>query len=239
MMFAPLRFTLILPQLKSRLTMLKNLFLNLFFPRFCFGCKKEGSWLCLDCEATLEIVNYHQKHSGVFLKDLYWALPYQKPLIKKLIHCFKYEPLAKELSQNLSILIINHFQLIENPPFFFNKKSNYVLVPVPLHKQRLKWRGFNQAEEIGKELSSFLNIPLVSDCLIKNKKTPPQTNLSQEQRKENIFNSFTIKNKRKIKEKRILLVDDIFTIGATMEECAKVLKKSGAKEVVGIVIARG
>lgn len=221
------------------LSAVKKLFLDIFFPQFCFNCQKEGSYLCQDCLATLEILREHQKYSGRYLNDLYWALPYQGALTKKLIHNFKYEPFAKELAKTLAFLIIDHFQLIENPSPFLGEGSSFILIPVPLHKKRLKWRGFNQATELAKELSSFLEIPWFSDCLIKTKETVPQVELEEKAREKNVLGAFLVKNKNSLLGKRVLLVDDIFTTGATMEECARVLKESGAKKVIGIVVARG
>lgn len=227
---------------------IKNFILNLFFPQFCLLCQSEGNYLCEDCRATLEISRFHQKYSTKNLDDLYFALPYQNPLVKNLIQLFKYEPFIKELSQSLASLIIEHFRLIEKPltDFFYPvRKSSvsngvyFILIPIPLKEKRLRWRGFNQAEEIGKELSSFLKIPLINDVLIKIKETLPQVELSDQERKENIKNVFAIKNKEKIQGRKILLVDDIYTTGSTMEEAAKVLKEAGAKEVIGIVVARG
>jgi ComF family protein len=215
--------------------MIKNFLLNLFFPKFCFLCQKEGTYLCEDCKSTLEILHSHQSYSGKNLKDLYWAAPYSSVLIEKLIHNFKYKPFIKGLSRPLSSLIINHFQLIEKKPNFVD----FVIIPIPLHKKRLKWRGFNQAEEIGKELSRFLKIPLLKDCLIKIKESLPQIELSEEERKENVLGTFLVKNREKVKKRKILLVDDVYTTGATMEECARILKKAGAREVIGIVVARG
>jgi len=235
---------------------------ELFFPKFCLGCQKEGSYLCPDCQATLEILKIHQHYSSQNLKDLYFALPYQAPLIKKLIQKFKYEPFVKKLANPLSSLIIEHFQLLDNRPSFIdftphhfpdneitqkykiNQKeypkngAAFIIIPVPLEKRKLKWRGFNQAEEISKELSSFLRIPLIPDCLTKIRETTPQVKLTKEERKENIKEVFSVKNNHLIKNKKILLVDDVYTTGATMEETAKVLKMAGAKEIIGIAIAR-
>jgi len=108
-----------------------------------------------------------------------------------------------------------------------------------LEKRKLKQRGFNQAEEIAKELSSFLKIPLVSDCLTKIKETLPQVELSGKKREENIKGVFLVKNNEKTRGRKVLLVDDVYTTGSTMEEAARVLKTAGAKEVWGVVVARG
>jgi competence protein ComFC len=213
----------------------KKFLLDLFFPRFCFGCQKEGNYLCRDCQSTLGILSSHQNYSTQNLKDLYFAVDYRNPLVKNLIQNFKYGPFIKELAKTLSSLILEHFQLLDNQPNF----SNFILIPVPLEKRRLRWRGFNQAEEIGKELSSFLKIPLFADYLAKIKQTLPKVELSDQAREENIENAFEVKNKNQIFAKKILLVDDVLTTGSTLEECARVLKKAGAKEIVGIVIARG
>lgn len=211
-----------------------NFFLGLLFPKFCFGCQNEGSYLCEDCRAILEISKFHKQHSGQNLKDLYFALPYRSPLIKNLVRKFKYQPFVKELAKSLSFLIIEHFQLLDNKPSFID----FTIIPVPLKKSRLKWRGFNQAEEISKELSYFLEIPLFSSCLIKTKETIAQIELVGDERKENIKGAFAVKNSQEIKNKKILLVDDVFTTGSTMEEAARVLKMTGAKEIIGVVVAR-
>ena len=200
------------------------------------NCQREGSFLCEDCQAILDISSSHQEFQTENLSDLYYPLEYKNPLIKNLIKRFKYEPLVKELAKDLTSLIIAHFQLLDPPPNFGG--GDYVLLPVPLEKRKLKWRGFNQSEEIGKEISKFLNIPLINDILFKIKETLPQVELSEKEREENIKGVFIIRNRKKISGKKILLVDDVYTTGSTMKECAQLLKKAGAKEVIGIVIAR-
>ena len=134
-------------------------------------------------------------------------------------------------------MIIAHFILSENKLIFQNKE-NSLLAPIPLSKSRERWRGFNQATLLANELSRFLKIPLLNNNLIKIKKTQPQVELKREQREENIKGAFKLKNPQKVRGKRIFLVDDVFTTGSTMEECARVLKKAGGKEVWGIVVAR-
>ncbi len=212
-----------------------NFILEILFPQFCLNCGIEGTYLCEDCKSILEITGFHQKYSASNLKDLYFALSYNNSLSKKLIQRFKYEPFVKELAEPLSSLIIAHFQLMDNKPDFFG----FLIIPVPLEKRRMKWRGFNQAEEIGKELAEFFKIPLISDCLVKTRKTVSQVELADEARKENIKGAFLIKEKDLIKNKKILLADDVYTTGATMAECARILRESGAKEIIGIAIARG
>lgn len=214
---------------------IKDLILDILFPKFCFNCQKEGDYLCQDCQALLEISGFHRRSSIPHLNDLYWACNYKNPLIKKLIQYFKYEPFVRKLSKTLSSLIVAHLQLMDERPDF----SDFNIIPVPLHKKRLKWRGFNQAEELAKELAIFFKNPLISTNLIKIKETLCQTELSDEERKENIKNVFLCQNPEEIKGRKILLVDDVYTTGSTMIECARVLREAGAKKVIGLVIARG
>lgn len=213
---------------------IKNLFLDIFFPKFCLFCGKEGSFLCQDCFSLLEINDTHKFYQGKYLDDLYFSVDYQF-FVKKLLYLFKYEPLIKELGKELSSLILAHFRIIEKKPNF---SSNWLMVPVPLTEKKKKWRGFNQAEEIARELSRFLGIPLVLDCLIKIKETKNQVDLTEKERRKNIKNAFFVKNKEKILNKEIVLVDDVFTTGSTLEECARVLKESGVKKAIGIVVAK-
>jgi len=216
------------------LEILKGFLLDIFFPKFCLGCKKEGEYLCQDCKELLEILRVHREYKTKYLSDLYFPLTYKNRLARKLILSLKYEPFLKDLAEVLAFLILDHLKLIEKE----NEFSEFVLIPVPLERKRLKWRGFNQTEEIGKRLANFLKVQMLNNVLFKIKETPPQVELSEEERKENTKGCFFVKNGFLIKDKKILLLDDVYTTGATVEEAAKVLKIAGGKEVIGIVLAR-
>lgn len=237
----------------KRLEKVKNFLLDIFFPKFCLGCGKEGTWLCQDCEALLEIqeenfcpvcekltLNFktHQACKGLTnLKGLFWAVDYSNPLVKKLILRFKYQPFARELAKPLAKILISHFLLSGFP--LKNRGSTPVLVPIPLTKKRLRWRGFNQAEEIAKEISEFFQLPL-ENLLIREKERTPQMEIKNSQkRKENIKGVFSCISEEKIRGKKILLIDDVCTTRATLEEAAKTLKKAGFKEIWAAVVARG
>jgi len=241
----------------------KSFLLDVLFPKFCLGCQKEGTYLCDDCRALLDIAEFdyclcdkkpirlplEQKsgkcnrcqdlpaQAGKKLSGLFSALPYkEKALTRKLIYQFKYQPYLKDLAKTLASILIEHFVISgKNTEEIW---ENGILIPVPLDKSRIKARGYNQAEELAKELSKVLLIPVISDNLIKIKSTKSQMELTKEKRERNLQNAFAIKNPAELADKKIFLVDDVYTTGSTMQECARVLRDAGAKQVWGIVIAR-
>ena len=112
------------------------------------------------------------------------------------------------------------------------------IIPVPLSLTRRIGRGYNQAGLLAQEMSKHCQKPLLSDVLKRSKITKPQFLLSKRERLENLKDSFTVKNADKIKGKTVLLVDDIITSGATVSECAGVLKSAGAKKIYAMSLAR-
>lgn len=227
--------------------------LDFFYPKFCYLCKKEKTYLCPECFLKIEIAKssfcpYCGKRSfdgkicqnhKKFLNGFVSATFYENDLVKKLIDDFKYN-FVKELSKNLSLLIFRFLKENQEVEFFKNP-YDFVLVPVPLHKRKLRWRGFNQSEEIAKELSPLIKIPFKKDLLLRKKYTKSQMLLDKKKREENVKNAFLVnKNKKEIlQQKKIILVDDVATTLFTLEEAAKTLKESGAKEVWGLVVAHG
>jgi ComF family protein len=240
----------------------KNFLLNLFFPKFCLGCKKEGIYLCDDCRALLDISEFNyclceanglpkrfissdnyqlsmkcQNCQNKILSGLYFALSYkEKSLARKLIHQFKYEPYLKDLAETLASIIIEHFVLTnKNKNEFW---ENGILIPVPLDNKKIRLRGYNQSEELAKELSKTLQVPVFNNVLIKTQTTESQISLSKEQRAKNLQGAFKIKNATILNGKKVFLIDDVYTTGSTMQECARVLRDAGAKSIWGIALAR-
>ncbi len=111
------------------------------------------------------------------------------------------------------------------------------MTPVPIHTRRLRERGFNQAFLLAKELSK-LNGVEVNDILIRTRKTKSQTSLGRAERKENIKDAFALKAGADVKGKAFILIDDVCTTGATLEECARILKENGAREVLALTALR-
>jgi len=199
----------------------KNI-LAVLFPQKCLGCKKENEILCSDC--LLKINRPDTPH----LNGIHIAANYQDLVLKKALWMLKYQG-AKQLAKPLA-------ELIRERIWKKLETENWLVVPVPLSKNKLRHRGYNQAELIARELSGNVR----ADVLFKKFHTKSQVEVkNKEERLVNIIGSFEIKNPEKIKGKKIILIDDVLTTGATMREAQKVLKSAGAKKVVGVVVARG
>jgi competence protein ComFC len=112
------------------------------------------------------------------------------------------------------------------------------LVPVPLHPRRKRDRGFNQSRVFAGELGKIMRMPVLDGALIKIRHTPPQTSLVSRDRAENVVDAYRVKKPDLVSGKTLLLVDDVFTTGSTIDECARVLLASGAKEIRALTIAR-
>jgi ComF family protein len=113
-----------------------------------------------------------------------------------------------------------------------------VLVPVPLHRQRLRERGYNQSRMLAFELSKLSGMRLVDNCLVRQRHTAPQARTSSvDERRDNVAEAFSCRDLR-LKDKRVLLIDDVATSGATFDACAQVLKSAGASSVWGLALAK-
>lgn len=226
--------------------------LNFLFPKFCLFCGKEKSYLCAKCFSKIAIFSSPfcpycklrspdgkicgkcKKSLTVFIS----ASPYSDDNIRKIIETFKYK-FVKELANPLALLLLKFIH--QNPEIeFFKNPLDFLILPIPLHKRKQRERGFNQAEEIGKEISPLLKIPIRTDILFRKKYTSSQTKIKDRKEKEkNVKNVFKVRNPEEIKNKKIILLDDVSTSSATMESAAKSLKEKGIKEIWGLTIAKG
>lgn len=150
--------------------------------------------------------------------------------LRELIHSFKYSRVT-HLRKPLALLALMAADE-------FREHAPQLVVPVPLHRSRLRERGFNQAILIGQPLSRHLSLPLLPDALVRTRQTEPQIELSATERRLNVKGAFAVKRPDMITGKRILLVDDVMTTGSTMDECALELKKAGARMVMAATVAR-
>jgi ComF family protein len=161
-----------------------------------------------------------------------------KGVIEKAIKKLKYK-FVRDLASDLVELFLSFGG--EDKAFWdFCCQERVVLVPIPLHPRRLRWRGFNQAELLGGLIAKNLGIKFAPDLLLRVKNTKPQIELDKDQRQTNIRRAFALNRncKLKIKNWNFILFDDVWTSGATLREAGKVLKRNGAKKVWGLTIAR-
>ena len=187
--------------------------------KICVKCSEpiggEGSY-CIHCKNELPL---YKKNISVFL--------YKSP-IDKMIRNLKYDN-KKYLSETLSNFIASEVVKMDTNFDF--------VIPVPLYIDRFIKRGYNQSELLCETLKTKLNLNVDTEILIKSRDTRSQANLSRQERIDNLLNSFKVVDKNKIKGKTILLVDDVFTTGSTINECTKTLLNAGAKEVYSITLA--
>lgn len=236
-------------------------FLDLIFPIECLGCSRDGFWLCEDCfkEIRLKPRQYclnckKENEWGEFcqpcgvnynLDGVWIAALYDELLVSRAIKNLKYY-FVSDLAGDLSRLIILFIdELLKQsrvlkyslPPSILNFSDN-LIVPVPLAKKRWRWRGFNQAELLARKVALKYNLELDSRSLIRTKHKKPQAKLSEIRRLENVKECFSWQD-GDLNKRNIILLDDVVTTGATLNECAKVLKAAGAGEVWGLVVAKG
>jgi ComF family protein len=121
---------------------------------------------------------------------------------------------------------------------FLNDCGIELIIPVPLHPKRLRWRGFNQSVLLARQVSRAYALPIDAFILIRDKETLPQTQLSEEERRKNVRGAFSVRAGGALKAKTILLVDDVYTSGATVNECSRVLTRAGARKVHVLTLAR-
>jgi len=149
--------------------------------------------------------------------------------MRQAIHQLKYRNL-RAIAQPLARLLNDYLGT--------NPMPGEVLVSVPLHHKRLRERGYNQSSLLTKELGKLINLPVVDDCLIRQRHAPPQARTSTvDERRSNVAGAFTCRDGR-LQDKQVLLVDDVSTSGATLDACAATLKAAGATSVWGLVLAR-
>lgn len=226
--------------------------LDFLFPKRCVQCGKIGSYICPNCFSylsfdtkTLCLVCQRTTvdgltHPGCLRKyaidGSFSAIPYNKTA-QKLIYSFKYKPYLSDLKNFLGDLLFE--KLSQDESFQMLLRNKWVFVPIPLSSSKLRKRGYNQSEILANELSKKLGFE-VQNSLKRIKETKPQFGLKLKDRRKNVKGAFAIKKKKKYQMKgaHIFLVDDLLTSGATLMEGAKVLKRRGAKRVIGITLAR-
>ena len=214
--------------------------LNLIYPETCGICNKIcKESLCKKCELVIKQYEikkliYCKKDNKKYFDYIFNTLKYEDIIRKKIIEYkfgdkpYLYKFFSKIISKN-----IKTFGLFEN---------NYdIIIPVPNYRKKKQLRGYNQTELIAKEIAKqIINLEYEDKILLKIRNTIPQSSLSKKERKSNIKDVFIVNNKyiEELKDKRVILFDDIYTTGSTVNECSKVLKSNGVKEILVLTIAK-
>ncbi len=225
--------------------------LDLFFPRKCLGCGREGSYFCSQClnfvaSSKTEVCPVcerpsiggmtHASCSSSFTIDGLTSIFEYKGIVKTAITKLKYR-FVTDLADDLVELFVSLCG--ENKTFrSLCLKKNPFLVPIPLHPVREKWRGFNQSALLGKMIADRLGIGFTPGALVRIKNTTPQMKLNEKERKENIKGAFKINSEFIIHNSELIVFDDVWTSGSTLKEAGKILKQNGVKTVWGLTLAR-
>lgn len=221
-------------------------FLNLFYPEICYACTETvGSGekiVCTDCRLKLPYTNYHllpEADNPLAMRffgkiHVEHALAYltfvRKGRVQNLLHNLKYKDVPE-----IGNMLGNWYGYELKDAGYADKFD--LILPVPLHPDKLKTRGYNQASKFAEGMSKGLEIPWSDKTLIRTTASSTQTKKSRLERWENVESIFAVKNPEEITGKRILLVDDVITTGATLEASGTVLLESGIKHLSIAAIA--
>jgi ComF family protein len=218
--------------------------LNLFYPHLCLACERNapayGEHICVPCQATLPLANFHHKAENPFAERFWGRAPIEAAAslylfrkgsrVQHLLHQLKYRG-----KKEVGVLLGRQFgRQLGNSELF---KQPDLIVPVPLHPRKQRLRGYNQSELFAQGLSQGLGIPVVKDGLMRTVHAGSQTQKSREERVEKIKDCFEVKRPGQLSGKHILLADDVMTTGATLEVCAGCLLKLPGTKVSLATIA--
>lgn len=226
-----------------------NILADIFYPKYCFGCRRAGAYLCKFCITQIPTLAQNfcivcntpssngWTHSNCLTDTsadrLLSGLSYHNPLVSDMIITGKYY-FVPETFAILAALTTHNLLSKQSPEEF----SSFVVCAIPLHNQRLKWRGFNQSEVAGKIIAQGLQIPY-RNLLVRSKQTQTQKNLSAAARKINMQNAFSVSKTYAFKmPKKVVIIDDVTTTGQTFSEAVRALKENGVEEVWCISLAK-
>jgi len=230
--------------LQTRLTQIPEILLDLLFPSKCIGCGAEGEFICSSCSEELprlespycESCGLPLEEEGACPKccnrpleiDGIRSLFLHENLARDAVHALKYNNL-KSLAKPLAQLMAEYLES--------NPLPADILLAIPMHSKRMRKRGYNQAHLLAEELGRLMQLPVSRGTLIRTTDTPSQVSLGAEERRKNVAGAFHCKNQA-FADKRMLLIDDVCTTGATLNACAITLKEAGAASVWGLTLSR-
>lgn len=206
--------------------------LDMLFPVACFRCGKAGIYVCEECIARIPL------GTDMRSKNIYSVFSYKDPTMKRLLWSLKYRG-NRHAARLCGRVMYDAFLEEFRDQALFHDFKNPRVVPIPLSAKRKRERGFNQAELIARECAARDDSwELTADVLYKIKDTLSQTACpSKIARMRNVSGSFAIRNAEKVKNKNIILIDDIYTTGATFAEAKRVLRSAGARVILCLTVA--
>lgn len=200
--------------------------LDVLFPASCRSCGADGAWLCDRCCRTIHPFARRSPVAGV--DTLLTLGSYDIPMLQKAIHELKYAG-GRVLCEPIASMMASVFK---------TTLKSEAIVPVPLHAARERERGFNQSAELSRALSARLGIR-VADAVQRSRRTIPQVTLNEADRLRNVRAAFALKQELENVPKNGIVVDDVFTTGATISEVAGVLHSAGMEHIIALTIAKG
>ena len=215
---------------------IKDFLANIIYPQKCAFCEDISDNRTVLCESCKDLVLKVIDSSQFDFSDEKYNFA------NKIVAVFEYNKVTSKAILRLKNVgdrdIVEFFGELLCKEFYNNFAVGEIdlLIPVPMHKLKRRLKGFNHSDCIAKYVSEKTDIPVIKNALIKVKNNKTQHFLSEQERKENILGVYALKRNKDIKDKNILLVDDVITTGSTLSECATVLYKNGAKSVSALVI---
>lgn len=217
----------------------------LFFPRTCVGCDaplvRSEQLICTSCWFHLPYTHAHEDLRNSGTRQFWGRIPLaavasywyfrDESRVKRIIHHLKYRG-CPEIGTLVGVKYGGFLR--ETAPF----NQAEAIVPVPLHPKKLRQRGYNQSVFFAEGLSHSMKVPVLENCLLRNKATASQTHKNRYERYENMLDTFAVQDADAVAGKHILLVDDVITTGATLEACAYALSAGGAAKVSAVTIAK-
>lgn len=218
--------------------------LDLLFPKYCLECRKQGTYICSNCLVKVHKASFICPFCKSYSHNGETHLSCQsKTALSGAIAIWRYEGVIRKailalkykFASDVALELVSLVDLNLEKSF----KKTGVVIPVPLYQSRLKWRGFNQAQVLGKVFAKNMNLDFCN-ALIRKTNTTPQVHLHKAERLRNMRGVFAVNSESKVKinGQKVILFDDVWTTGATLEGGASELKQNGASEIWGLSIAR-
>jgi len=161
-----------------------------------------------------------------------------KSIVKKIVYQWKYQPFVSDITSSMSELLYE--SLIQQESWHALIQKDLLVTSVPLSRQKKNFRGYNHADLLGQQLAKRAKLTFVPDIILRTKHTKAQFELGKAERYKNVKDAFVLQPKyaKKLKQKTIILIDDVATTFSTLRSCGKVLKRAGAKNVWGVTFTR-